>query len=257
MFGWRKRIGYISPTVIEMTGYSFYNYAPEGVGLVGVTCNIDAWARNEFDKALAVVLHRADYLASRNVDFIIHAGEPLVTSRGGKFDTELIGMIEARTGIPATTTVRAAMDGLDLLGIRKVGIASPYPPAMNETLASFLTGYGYDVVKQGTLDVPFKETQFVRPETIYRFVADYLSHAPALDGLYMPCPQWPVSDIVDRMERDFGIPIVAGDPADYSAAFRGLGIRDVRPGYGRLFAIAPGENAAGRSIVHRTARDQA
>ena len=48
MFGWRKRIGVISPTVIEMTGYSFYNYAPEGVGLVGVTCNIDAWARNAF-----------------------------------------------------------------------------------------------------------------------------------------------------------------------------------------------------------------
>lgn len=237
MFGWRKRIGFISPTVIETTGYDFYKYAPDGVGLVGVTCNIDAWAKNEFDKALSVVLDRADYLASRRVDFIIHAGEPLVTSRGGKFDVELIDMIQSRTGIPATTTVRAAMDGMDLLDIRKVGIASPYPPAMNETLAGFLAGYGYDVVKHDTLDVPFKETQFVRTSAIYHFIARYLETAPPLDGLYMPCPQWPVSDVVDQMERDFGLPIVAGDPADFAAAFRALGIRDVRPGYGRLLSL--------------------
>lgn len=237
MSGWRKRIGFISPTVIETIGYDFYRYAPDGVVLVGVTCNIDAWAKDEFDKALAVVLDRAAYLASRKVDFIIHAGEPLVTARGGDFDVELIGMLERATGIPATTTIRAAMDGMDLLGIRRLGIASPYPPRMNETLAAFLAAKGYEVVKHGTLDVPFKETQFVRTETIHGFVEAFLADAPPLDGLYMPCPQWPVSDVVERMEKDFGVPIVAGDPADFSAAFRALGIRDVKPGYGRLLSL--------------------
>lgn len=234
---WDKRIGFISPTVIEMSGYDFYKYAPPRVGLVGVTCSINAWAKDEFEKALDKVLELADYLASRKVDYIIHAGEPLVTTRGGKFDRELIKMIEDRTGLPATTTVRAAMDGLDLLGIKRLGIASPYPVEMNVRLAGFLTAYGYEVVKHDTLGCDFKRTQFVEPQDIYDFIRRYLADAPKLDGLYMPCPQWPVSEVVERMEQDFGLPIVAGDPADFSAAFRALGITGVSPNYGRLMRI--------------------
>ncbi len=48
MFGWWKRIGVITPTVIELQGYDFYNVAPEGVGMVGITCNIDDWGNPEF-----------------------------------------------------------------------------------------------------------------------------------------------------------------------------------------------------------------
>lgn len=238
MFGSRKRIGFISPTVLEMIAYDFYNCAPEGVGLVGVTCNMNGWVKEEFDRALTQVLDLSRYLASRKVDFIIHAGEPLVTSTGGNFDVELVKMIEDAAGVPATTTIRAAIEGMELLGLRRIGIASPYPVAMNETLAGFLTAKGYDVVKHDTLNVPFKETQFVEPDAIHRFVGKFLADAPTLDGIYMPCPQWPVADAVQRMEDEYGIPIVAGDPADFSAAFRALGIRDIRPGYGRLMSLS-------------------
>ena len=30
-FGWRRRIGYITPTVIEVVAYDFYRFAPDGV----------------------------------------------------------------------------------------------------------------------------------------------------------------------------------------------------------------------------------
>ena len=67
MFGWRKRIGYIAPTVIEVVGYEFYRFAPDGIGLTGVTCNIDDWRPDEFDKALAQVAAAATYLGDRSV----------------------------------------------------------------------------------------------------------------------------------------------------------------------------------------------
>src|SRR4051812_13786791 len=53
MFGSRKRIGYIGPTVMEVVPYEFYRFAPDGIGLVGVTCNIDDWSQDYFDQALA------------------------------------------------------------------------------------------------------------------------------------------------------------------------------------------------------------
>ncbi|MGH7825372.1 MAG: hypothetical protein ACREQ7_09380 [Candidatus Binatia bacterium] len=33
MFGYRARIGYISPSVIELNAYDFYRIVPKGVGL--------------------------------------------------------------------------------------------------------------------------------------------------------------------------------------------------------------------------------
>ncbi len=77
MFGSRKRIGYISPSVLEVVPYDFYRFAPEGVGLVGVTCNIDDWTQEHFDRALGQVKKAAAYLGSRQVDYIVHGGGPL------------------------------------------------------------------------------------------------------------------------------------------------------------------------------------
>jgi maleate cis-trans isomerase len=74
MFGSRKRIGYIGPTVMEIVPYEFYRFAPEGIGLVGITCNIDDWSPEYFDKALAEVATAAAYLGSRGVDYVIHGG---------------------------------------------------------------------------------------------------------------------------------------------------------------------------------------
>ena len=111
MFGWRKRIGYIGPTVMEVVPYEFYRFAPDGVGLVGVTCNIDDWSQDYFDQALAQVTTAAAYLGSRGVDFILHGGGPLVVARGKGFEEIIVKDIEAAGKVPATTGVRAAMDG--------------------------------------------------------------------------------------------------------------------------------------------------
>ena len=86
MFGWRKRIGYIGPTVMEVVPYEFYRFAPDGVGLVGVTCSIDDWSPEQFEKGLAQVKAAAAYLGSRAVDFIIHGGGPLTAARGKGYE---------------------------------------------------------------------------------------------------------------------------------------------------------------------------
>ena len=43
MFGFRARIGFISPSVIELRGYDFYRIVPKGVGLIAVTCMVEGW----------------------------------------------------------------------------------------------------------------------------------------------------------------------------------------------------------------------
>ena len=79
-FGWRKRIGLLSPTVIETAAYDFYRLAPDGVSMCATTSNIDHWSTENFKQhVLDPIVTSVKYLASRHVDFIIHTGMPVVT----------------------------------------------------------------------------------------------------------------------------------------------------------------------------------
>src|SRR3977135_3006388 len=174
MFGGGKRIGYIGPTVMEVVPYEFYRFAPEGVGLVGVTCNIDDWSEAHFDQALAQVTTAAAYLGSRGVDFILHGGGPLVVARGKGFEEIIVRDIEAAGQVPASTGVRAAMEALRHMGARRIAIASPYPERHNQALSAYLGLHGFELVRVEGMDVPFKQLQSVPPADIRRFAQDVI-----------------------------------------------------------------------------------
>src|ERR1700722_16280187 len=236
MFGWLKRIGYIGPTVMEVVPYEFYRYAPDGVGLVGVTCNIDDWSAEWFDKALAQVATAGAYLGSRAVDFIIHGGGPLVVMRGKGYGEIVVKEIEKTAGVPATPGVRAAMEALRHVGARRIVLASPYPERHNRAMADYLAAHDFEIVRAEGLDVPFKQLQSVPPADIRVFVEKVLAHAPPCDAVYLPCPQWQAAQTVDALERDAGLPGVSYSHASFFVAFKTLGIKDAIKGHGRLLA---------------------
>ena len=234
MFGWRRRIGYIAPTVMEVVAFDFYRIAPEGIGLVGVTCNIDDWRSEEFEKGLAQISTAAEYLGSREVDYIIHGGGPLVVARGEGFEDAIVRDIERVSRVPATTGVRAGKEGLSAVGARRIAIASPYPPHHDQAMAAYLRSAGFEVALSEGRDMGFKQMQSLPPSEIYRFARSVIERADDIEALYMPCPQWQSAQVVDVLERDTGVTIVAYAHATFFSAFRTLGIKDAITGHGRL-----------------------
>ena len=244
MFGSRARIGYISPTVLEVLPYEFYQFAPEGVGLVGMTCAIDDWRPDEFEKGLAQVKDAASYLGSRNVDFIIHGGGPLVVARGKGFEETIVNEIQAVSGVPATTGVRAGMEALRYVKAQRIAIASCYPPGHNEALRSYLASFGFDVICAEGTNMPFKDIQKQSPNEILAFTKKVLSTAGSCDAVYLPCPQWQGAQAVEAIERETGVTAVAYTHANFFQAFRKLGIDGPIRGHGRLLASLAFEQTA-------------
>ncbi len=234
MFGWRKRIGYISPTVLEVVPYEFYRFAPDGAGLVGVTCRIDDWSSDQRENEL--VTAAAAHLATRAVDFVIHGGGPLVAARGRDFEETIVKDIEAAAKVPATTGVRAAMAALRHMEARRIAIASPYADRHNQTLSAYLELHDFELVRVEGMDVPFKRMPSIAPADIRRFAADVIARAPRCDALYLPCPQWQAAQVVDALERDSGMPAIAYTHAAFFAAFKALGVKDPIQGHGQLLA---------------------
>jgi len=236
MFGWRKRIGYIAPTVIEVVAYEFYKFAPDGIGITGVTCSIDDWRPEEFEKGLAQVAAAATYLGSRGVDFIIHGGGPLVVARGPQFEDIIVRDVEAASKVKATTSIRAGMAALRHIKARRIAIASPYPKRHNDALTGHLTINGFEVLRADGMDLPFKEMQNLPPPDIRKFVSGVIAAAPDCDAVYLPCPQWQAAQTVEELEQATGKPVIAYTHACFFVAFRAMGVTDPIRGHGRLLA---------------------
>jgi maleate cis-trans isomerase len=244
-FGWRKRIGLLSPTVIETAAYDFFRLAPDGVSMCATTSNIEHWSKENFRQHVIEPLVAAvKYLASRNVDYIIHTGMPVVTTRGKGFEEEVVTLITDATGLPATTSIRSAIRALAHLDVRKVAVLTPYPPELHESALTFLDASGFNVVAAHTEDVVFKRLQDVTPAHIAAVAERVLAAAPSADGVYIPCNQWSAADAAPLIERTCGVPVVAGAHADYWEAFRSLGINDRIEGHGRLMASLYGSARA-------------
>jgi len=234
MFGWRARIGYISPSVFEMIAYDFYRIAPAGVGLIGVTCMIEGWKAEAYRKGLDQIEQCARELGRRNCDFIVHAGVPLVVTQGLGFEKEVVAKLEATARTPATTSIVAHVESLKALSVRKVGLVNPYPADLNEALVRFLSGYGFEVRSVISLGADFTRIGQITVADVYQAAQRAVREGGQVDGLYLPCPQFPALDVVEEIEKDLGIPAVAHLAAELWFVLKRIGIRASIRGFGKL-----------------------
>ncbi|HLH70780.1 MAG TPA: hypothetical protein VKY90_17635 [Candidatus Dormibacteraeota bacterium] len=234
MFGWRRRIGYISPGALEIPAYDFYRVAPEGVGLVALTAPISDWRTEEYDKNLEQVERAAAYLAKRQVHMVIHAGAPPVASRGAAFMHELVRRMTERTGLPASTALHSAMEAFRWLGAQRLAVVTPFPPETHLSIVSLLEEEGFMVVHDERMDAEFFTLHEIGQRQVYDFVSGALRRASGAEAGYVPCPQWHVFEMVGHLERDTHLPLVTSNGGDFWYAFWKLGTWDVAPGHGVL-----------------------
>jgi len=234
VFAWRKRIGYIGPGAISTAAYDFYLVAPEGVGLFCVTNPIEDWRDQEYERSLARAEQAAQYLASVHVDFIVHVGVPLVVSQGPEFMRRFLGQIEAQTGLPASTTINSAGAALRSLGAQKISVLTPFPPGTHERVVSFLVAEGFNVEAEARMESQFKDLSLIGEREVYDFMTRAVRRGPKVDAVFAPCPQWHAFELTPFLELDTALPFVSGDGCDFWYAFKTLGIRGVKSGYGIL-----------------------
>ncbi len=234
MFAWRKRIGYICSGAISTLAYDFYLVAPEGVGLFGLPSPIEDWRKDEYERSLAKVEQAARDLASWHVDFIGHAGVPPMVSQGPEFMRQFLRRIEEQTGLPASTSINCAMEAFRSLGTQRIILLSPFPAETHERIISFLTSEGFKVEGEARMEAKFKDLYLISEREVYDFITRAIHRTAKADVVYVPCSQFHAFEMSRLLELDTGLPFVTGAGVDFWYAFKTLGVRDVKPGYGIL-----------------------
>jgi maleate isomerase len=144
-------------------------------------------------------------------------------------------MRRARPEVACTTPVTAAFAAFKALGVRRIGVLTPYPPAVNEVVRDYLTRHGVDVAAFATFNKgDDREAARISMESIAAAIVA-LARGTRLDAVFVSCTSLRLAGQVEAIEADVGIPVTSSDHALAWHCLRLAGVNDVVPGAGRLF----------------------
>lgn len=240
MYGWRARLGNISPSACaEIFPYEFYRAAPEGVTLVTTNLAIrDARDAREVEASWQKMEEAIDHLIKADVSYMTLGGAPLVLAKGVPAYRQLLEKLRRLSPVPAGTSVQAFSDGLKKLGAKRLAVATSFIPAHNELVKEFLVSEGFEVLGIKGLDTGLISVQkaTLSPVQVYQHAKRVAREYPECDALLITSAAWPTMTVIQALEEDIGKPVVSSAVAQIWAPLYSLGIRSPIEGYGILLS---------------------
>jgi maleate isomerase len=235
MYGWRAKIGRISPSPETVGAEEWRRSMPDGVCLVETRTLVHDVTVEGLAEAVTQVERAALELASAEVDLILQAGTAIAFFRGLGHDAELSRRIAAATGIRATTSLTAVVEALRALGIRRPAIATSYIADIDARLKDVLEKSGFEVAAIKGMGIQKSiDMGKVKPEETYRLAKDVTRSAPRADGILVSCGNLRSFEAIEPLETDTGLPVVTSNQAGLWQALRLVGVNEHLPNLGRL-----------------------
>jgi len=242
-YGWKATIGFIGPPrTNETVLHEAVRLAPPGVAWCWSTMGLPEFGKYEFDQALGLAELCAKELADREVSVIAMTGIPLISSKGAPYHERLERELAAAIGhrVPVTTDIHCVMAALMAMGAERIAVSSIYQRYIQDDMIRYFGHYGVRTLADEALDYALADCM-TRPTmtTAYETSTRVVRKAPDAQGLFIACPQWPVIDHIERLERESGKPVVTHLSAILWGSLSQIGVRVPFEGYGRLLEQWP------------------
>jgi maleate isomerase len=235
MYGWRAKIGRISPSPETVGAEEWRRSMPDGVCLVETRTPVNNVTVEGLGEAVEQVERAAMELASAEVDVIVQAGTAIAFFRGFGHDAELTRRITATTGIKATTSLTAVVEALRVLGIEKPAIATSYIADIDARLVDVLEKSGFAVAAIKGMGIKRSiDMGRVEPAETYRLAKQVARSALGADGILVSCGNLRSFEVIEPLETDTGLPVVTSNQAGLWQALRLVGVNERVPNLGRL-----------------------
>lgn len=240
MYGHRARIGYTSPPLVtEVFPYEFYKLAPRGVTLVLTTLMVARHTpeSGEAEESWNHTLRAAREMARAGVNMIILGGGPVVYSGGRERAEQTIKSLQEELGVPVTNSTAAYREANRALGAKAVGsVTYASAPGSPDHLSSESRHDRGGIREVGSkyAGYPFIDVGRIPSEVPARLARELKQEHPEIDTIHLGSPHWATAEIIEPLERELGVNIVAGSQALVWWALRRCGLDDRIQGYGRL-----------------------
>ena len=232
------KIGLVVPvkeSVIPPESAAMYpdiTFVSHGTGVASLT-------PEGYDKGVDLMIPAAENLAKQGVDAISLFGTSLTFYRGPQFNEDVQADVRRRTGLPVSSMSTAIVNGLKVVGAKKVAVATAYTKVVNDALQELLAFHGFEVSSLesfGITSIGRANGPFIKsPEEIANLASAAYDNAPKADAILISCGGLRTLTVHKPLEDKHGVPVVSSTPAALWDVARVAGHSGRVSGYGQLF----------------------
>jgi maleate isomerase len=231
---WNLKLGAIVPSWNTVMEYELQRMGGEEISIHSqrIRHNADteeslAWLSTQAPAA-------AELLAHAKVHAICYGCTGSGFLKTPEKDRALAAGLERATGIPSVTSSSAIVDALRALDARRVSVASPYEPWLNEKLRVYLEAAGFEIVSMKGLGTQAHGS--ITTDKVKALAMEVLR--PETEAIFISCSNFRTLDILEEVEREAGNPVVTSNQAAMWGTLRRIGDKRAVPRGGRLFNLA-------------------
>ena len=229
------RIGLLVPSSNTTVEPEFYRALPDDVTLHCARMFLQQITTDSIERTAEDVERESRGLASADVDVVVLGATAPSFIKGLGYDREMCARIEKACGKPAITTSSALIDALRLLGIRRISLGSAYTEKVNNICSNFLRGNELEVVAMDGLGMEDNLAVGRLPSATAYDMGRSIDR-PECEAIVLACTNWRSMEILDRLERDLGKPVLSTTQVSIWAALQKIGYPNPITGYGTLLA---------------------
>jgi maleate isomerase len=142
---------------------------------------------------------------------------------------------KAHPGIPSTNPLTAAKAAIASLGVKRLGLLTPYSPDVTEAMQARVDAAGISVQVVGSF---YEESDLIvgriDPASILQGAIS-VGSSDKVDGVFISCTSLRAASVIPSAERALNKPVTASNHALAWHLLRLAGISDTLPDAGRLY----------------------
>lgn len=237
--GWKAKLGVLIPAVDS--GYCSYEFrvlCPDGVVTLETRVAMGALTLENLQRMRGDAVSGAKLLASAGPDVITYEATAAGFILGVEGDAVLIKEIAEATGVRTTTGASSVAASLEALGVRKISVYAATAEEITRHTIRYLNDKGFEV--RGHESVCFNHANEgfrMSPWELYGNITKFYRHCPDVEAIFIAGACFRTLEMLETLEKDLGIPVVATVPANMFNCLKIAGINDSITGFGRLLEV--------------------
>jgi maleate isomerase len=247
-WGWRARIGVLTPHADIGPEAEFQAMAPDGISIHAARIPLGVYTPGgTMDQTIAhdpvrafaeppLVDDAAELLAAAPLHAIAYGFTSSSYVRGAAEDAELRTRLETRTrGIPVVIPCAAAVVALIALGVKRLALIDPpwFSVELDQQGARYFQSQGFDVVHNSPAGLP-SDQRAIHPGQLYEWVR---THVPkSAEAVFIGGNGLRAIGVIHALEEDLSRPILTANQVAFWHTIQLSGVRVPIVGYGQIFS---------------------
>jgi len=185
-------------------------------------------------KVDALIAESKELIAERGWNGLIISGAPKEALNPGMWE-----QVSSALKIPVALALRSSVAALKAFAARRILLMTPVDDQLKKMYYDYLAAFGIESFYPPQILRAHTDAQKLTSDDVEAMTRKALSEYPNVDAIYFQGALLDPIPILDKLETDLKLPIVASNPAMLWLILSKLGRSDNLTGYGKLLASWP------------------